>query len=76
MSIPIIGTAITVYLLPGYNVHDGVVYFIILVLVNVLISWEINKLCDELKPKEFIDFYLINPYKDEFDKIEHKIKDK
>ena len=74
VSIPIIGTAITVYLLPGYNAQDGVVYFIILVMSNVLISWEITKLCEGLKPKELYDFYLINPYKDEFVKIERKIK--
>ena len=74
VSVPILGTAITVYLLPGYNVQDGFVYFIILVLANVFISWEINKLCEGLKPKEFIDFYLVNPYKDGFDKIEHEIK--
>ena len=72
--IPILCTAFAVRFLPGFDIREGVVFFIVLVLANAIISWGGDKVCDELKFSNYWDFYLVDPYKDEFDKIENKLK--
>ena len=47
--IPVLGTAFAVLFLPGFDRSEGILYFIILVFVNVIISWGAEKVCDELK---------------------------
>lgn len=66
-------TGVAVYLLPGYDqTEQGVIVFIMLLIANVWVSTGASIVCNEINTtiKLDFDFYVVEPFKNEIEKIE------
>lgn len=70
----ILGTAFSIYYLPGYEEKYGLRFFIVLLICNYVISLATNKVIDDIFKLDYFNFYITDSYSGMFSKIENENK--